>query len=88
MSLAEINGDTPLDIALVGGKETVLTANYLFGLVRELQAKVDILTKRSKNTGVIFQQIAFSSEAEFTYWYTPLNSLGSGLVAFVDLVLI
>jgi hypothetical protein len=75
-----LNGDTPLGVTSVGGCETVLTSNYLFGLIRELQAKVDVLTERSKNTGVIFQQVAFSSEAEFSY------SSGSGLAAFVDLV--
>ncbi len=85
-SLAAINGDTPLGIKLVGGNEMVLTVIFLFGLMHELQAKVDVLTKYSKNTGVIFQQIAFSSKAECLYWYTPLNSAGLGLAAFVDLV--
>ena len=65
-----IDGDKPLGIAQVGGKETVITANYFFGMIRDLQAKVDILTERSKNTGVIFQHLAFSSEAEFALWYT------------------
>ena len=54
-----INGDTALGIASVEGCETVITANYLFGLIQDLQAKVDVLTERSKNTGVIFQQVAF-----------------------------
>jgi hypothetical protein len=81
-----IDGNTPLGVASVGVCETVITGNYLFGLIRYLQAKVDVLTKRSKNTGVIFQQVAFSSEAEFNYWYTALNSSGSGLAAFVYLV--
>jgi hypothetical protein len=81
-----LDGDTPLGVASVGGCDTVLTSNYLFGLIRELQAKVDVLTERSKNTGVIFQQVAFSSEAEFSYWYAHLNPSGSGLAAFVDLV--
>ncbi len=83
-----INGDTALGIASVGGCETIITANYPFGLIRDLQAKVDVLTERSKNTGVIFQQVAFSYEAEFNFWYAPMNSSGSGLAAFVDLVLI
>ena len=48
--------------------------------------KVDVLTERSKNTGVIFQQVAFSSEAEFSHWYANLNPSGSGLTAFVVLV--
>ncbi len=84
--MSGIDGDTPLGVASVGGCETVITGNYLFGLIRDLQAKVDVLTKCLKNTGVIFQQVAFSSEAEFSYWYTILNSSGSGLAAFVDLV--
>jgi hypothetical protein len=49
---------------------------------------VDVLTECSKNTGVIFQKVTFSSEAEFNFWYAPMNSSGSGLAAFVDLVLI
>ena len=81
-----LEGDTPLGVASVGGSETVLTSNYLFGLIRDLQAKVDVLTERSKNTGVIFQQVAFSSEAEFIYWYPHLNPSGSGLTDFVDSV--
>ena len=81
-----LNSNTPLGVASVGGCETVLMSNYLFGLIRELQAKVDVLTERSKNIGVIFLQVAFSSEAEFSYWYAHLNPSGSGLAAFVDLV--
>ncbi len=44
-----IDGNTPLGVANVGGSEAVISANYLFNMVRELQAKVDILTERSKN---------------------------------------
>ena len=54
-----IDGDTPLGVASVGECETVTTGNYLFGLICDLQAKVDNLTEQSK-TGVIFQQVAFS----------------------------
>ena len=81
-----LDGDTPLGVASVRGCETVLTSNYLFGLIRDLQAKVDMLTEQSKNTGIIFQQVAFSSEVEFSYWYAHSNPLGSGLAVFVDLV--
>jgi hypothetical protein len=62
-----IDGNTPLGVASVGGCETVIMGNYLFGLICDLQAKVDALTKHSKNTGVISQQVAFSSEVEFNY---------------------
>ncbi len=81
-----IDSDIPLGVASVRGCETVIKGNYLFGLICDLQAKVDVLTERSKNTGVIFQQVAFSSKAEFNYWHTALNSSGSGLAAFMDLV--
>ncbi len=44
----------PLEVATIGGSETVITASFLFGFFRDLQAKVDILTECSKNTGMIF----------------------------------
>jgi hypothetical protein len=37
-----IDGNTPLGVAMVGGSEIVILANYLFGMNKELQAKVDI----------------------------------------------
>jgi len=40
-----LDGDAPLGVASVGGCEMVLTSNYLFGLIRDLQAKVDVLTE-------------------------------------------
>jgi hypothetical protein len=81
-----IDGDRPLGIAQVGGTDTVITANYLFGMIRDLQSKVEVLTERSKNTGLIFQWLAFSSEVEFAHWYTALNPEGTGLAGFIDLV--
>ena len=70
---ASIDDDKPLGVVSVGGCETVITGNFLFGLICDLHAKVDVLMERSKNTGVIFQQVAFFSEAEFNYWYAHLN---------------
>ena len=55
-------------------------------MIRDLQAKVDVLTERSKNTEVIFQRLAFSSEVEFALRYTANNPEGTGLAGFVDLV--
>jgi hypothetical protein len=49
----------------MGGNDIAPTMNYLFSVVQDLQSKVDVLTKRSKNTGVIFNQQAFSSKSEF-----------------------
>jgi hypothetical protein len=45
-----IDGNTLLGVASVGGCETVIMGNYLFSLIRDLQAKVDVLIERSKNT--------------------------------------
>ena len=50
------------------------------------QPKVDVLTDRSKNTGVIFGELAFASESEFALWMTSVNPSGSGLAGFVDLI--
>jgi hypothetical protein len=81
-----IDGNTPLGVAMVGGSEVIISANYLFGMVRKLQAKVDVLVERSKNTGVIFGQLAFASESKFLLWMAAQNPSGLGMVGFVDLI--
>jgi hypothetical protein len=40
-----IDGNTPLGVATVGGSKVVILANYLFGMIKELQAKVNVLTE-------------------------------------------
>ncbi len=60
-----VNADTPIGRVGIGENAMFLTANMLFTMVRDLQAKVDILTKGSKSTGVIFDLRAFSLETEF-----------------------
>ncbi len=57
--------DTPLSTVSIGGNANPLTANLLFTMIRDLQAKVDILTEWSKSTGVIFDRRAFLSESKF-----------------------
>jgi hypothetical protein len=86
LASSRITGNMPLGVATISGSETVIAVNYLFGLVSNLQAKIDVLTKWSKSTGMIFQQLAFLSEAEFAYWYTSLNASGLELAAFDDLI--
>jgi hypothetical protein len=53
--------DMPLGAIQLGGSNMQLTMNMLFSMVCDLQAEVDVLTKRSKNTGVIFDRYAFAS---------------------------
>jgi hypothetical protein len=77
--IQSIDGNMPLGVATVGGSKVVSLANYVFGMIKELQDKVHILTECSKNTGVIFGQLAIALEAEFTYWLTSLNPSGAGL---------
>jgi hypothetical protein len=44
MGIQGIDGNMPLGVATVGGSEVVILANYLFGMINELQANVNILT--------------------------------------------
>ena len=64
----------------------IISANYLFGIVREHQVKVNVLVERSKNTGVIFGQLAFASESKFLLWMVAQNPSGLGMAGFVDLI--
>jgi len=82
-----VDADTPLGTVSIGGNATTLTATMLFTMVHELQAKVEVLTERSKNTGVIFDRKAFSSETEFVLWFMSKNPSGEGLAGFVDIIL-
>jgi hypothetical protein len=67
-SVGGIDADMPLDTVQIGRCDTPLSATLLFQMIRELQAQVAILTERSKNSGVIFDWMAFASEAEFAIW--------------------
>jgi hypothetical protein len=78
--------DTPLGMVSIGGNATPLTANLLFTMIRDLQAKVDILTEQSKSTGVIFDRRAFLSETKFVIWFLSKNTSGKALLGFVDII--
>jgi hypothetical protein len=82
-----VDADTPLGTVSIGGNATTVTATMLFSMVRDLQAKVEVLTERLKNTGVIFDRKAFSSETEFVLWFMSKNPSGEGLAGFVDIIL-
>jgi hypothetical protein len=81
-----INTNTPLGSIQIRESDTPLTTNMLFSMVCNLQAMVDLLTERSKNTVVIFNHHAFASKMEFTVWYMGKNPSGDGLAAFVDVI--
>ncbi len=78
--------DTPLGAVSIRGNATPLMANLLFMMIRDLQAKVDILTEQSMSTGVIFDRRAFSSETEFVIWFLSKNPSGKALAGFVDII--
>ncbi len=65
---------------------TSLIVNMLFTMVRDLEAKVDILTDRSKSTKEIFYRKTFSSEMESIFWFTSRNLVGEGMAAWVDII--
>jgi hypothetical protein len=81
---ASLGGDTLLGTVFVGGTETTLTTNMLFDLKQELQAKVDLLAERAKNAGVIFNDVAFNSESEYSVYLAKHNPSGMGFPAMVD----
>jgi hypothetical protein len=87
LSLAgTFDADTPLGTIQIKGSNMQLTVNMLFSMVRDLQAKVDVLTKQFKNTGMIFERYAFALEAEFALWFIGKNPSGDGLAAFVNVI--
>jgi hypothetical protein len=55
-------------------------------MIRDLQVKIGVLTKRSKNTGVIFDRQAFSSKAKFAIWFIKHDERGEGLAAWMDII--
>ena len=77
-------GDTPLGTVVVGGLDTVITANLLFNLIREHQGKVDLLTAHAKHNSVFFNGLAFNSESELSAWLALHNPSGAGCAAMVD----
>ena len=66
----------------------MLASSMPFTMVRNLQAKVDVLTDRSKSTKVIFGRKAFASESKFLLWFMAKNSSGECLAGFVDIILV
>jgi hypothetical protein len=55
-------------------------------MIWDLQAKVEHLTERSKNTEVVFGRRAFASKAEFAIWFAQANPSRDGLAGFVDII--
>jgi hypothetical protein len=66
----------------------MLTASVLLSLVLELQTKVDLLSEQAKNTGVVFNNVAFASETKFSVWLGTHNPAGMGFAAMVNFQLI
>jgi hypothetical protein len=81
-----LDADTDFGVGHVNGVDVDLSMNTLFGLVKSLDAKVQILAEWAKNTGVLFHEIAYASEKEFCLAYHPLNPTGKGVTGFVDII--
>jgi hypothetical protein len=83
---SSLDADTVFGVGLVGEVDVDLSMNTLFGLVKSLDAKVQILAERAKNTGVLFHEITYASEKEFCLAYHPLNPSVKGVAGFVDII--
>jgi hypothetical protein len=55
-------------------------------LVESLKDKVQVLSEHLKNTGVIFGELVFVLEREFTLAFQAANPSGAGVVEFVDII--
>jgi hypothetical protein len=75
-------------VGQVGGVDFELSINSLFGLVRSLKAKVQVLSDCTKNTGVQFEDLTFAAKNEFALAYCAANPSGAGTAGFVDFILI
>ena len=84
--LPGITADTSFGRAQVGGVEMDLTINAMFGLIRSLKGKVQILSDRTKNTGIHFGDLAYASEKEFALANHAANPSGAGIAGFVDFI--
>ena len=62
--LPGVTADTSFGKAQIGGVEVDLTINAMFGLIRFLEGKVQILSDHTKNTGIHFGDLAYASEKE------------------------
>jgi hypothetical protein len=51
-----------------------------------LETRIQTVSERSRSSGVVFQRLAFGSEADFGYWYLSNHPSGEGPAAFVDIV--
>jgi len=57
--LPGVTADTSFGKAQIGGVEVDLTINAMFGLIRSLEGKVQILSDRIKNTGIHFGDLVY-----------------------------
>jgi hypothetical protein len=81
-----LDANTVFGVGHVGRADVDLSMNTLFGLVKSLNVKVQILAERAKNMGVLFHEIAYAPEKEFCLAYHPLNPSGKGVAGFVDII--
>ena len=67
VAVGGINADTPLGMVQIGGGNTLLSATLFFQMICDLQAKVAILTERSKNMGVILTALPLPQRPSLPY---------------------
>ncbi len=85
-SSASITTNTVLGSSQIGGTLFDLLVSGIFGLVKSLKVKVQVLSEHSKNTGMIFRELVFASGHEFTLAFQAANPSGAGVAGFVDII--
>ena len=83
-----VDANTVVTIVDIGGNPVLVSFGHLFQKMREMEAKVEVLTKQANNVGVLFGRWGFPSEAEFTLFMARKNPGSTGLAAFVDITYI
>ncbi len=87
MSVANtLTPDTSFGHAMIGSTSTDLTMNNVITQLAALETRIQTVSERSRSSGVVFQRLAFGSEADFGYWYLSNHPSGEGPAAFVDIV--
>ena len=81
-----IDANTSFGQIEIGGNTMDLTMNTMFSMIKDLEAKLSVGMDRQEGQGIIFHDWAFPSELEFDLFFAPLNSVGRGPAAFVDII--
>jgi hypothetical protein len=85
-SSAPITANTVLGTSQIGGTPFDLSVSAIFGLVKSLKAKVQVLSERSKKHGRDLGGTGVFLECEFTLAFQAANPSGAGVEGFINII--